>query len=419
MVRVLTLVVGAVASVAIINIFLAVHSYDVTLSMSTTPRNQSPPAASLASPIPAAPKQPQLRESKEDTADHAVAAPKREATHAVNPGQQDQDVYSLGRSTRNEGSGDELRNLQKKSGNGGIARSTESKAPADAKGATTQRKAARNSSLAQAEEEREEKGLGMAAVRAGGGGSSGGSAGGHAIPKAARKDEKEDVDDIVDPMVRRADAGQLSDVVPVLCNSTKGLLAVEVFPDSWGSLGAARFLQLVDARLFTTKVALHRAVKGFIIQFGTPGDPAWSAKHKGEFPSIKDDPQWLPLGPLCGAKQKHKRKTCLRHRKGFLSFAGGGPNSRRIEMFVGLADTGHGGDGKQATHEVPFGRVVPASFPVLDQLYTGYGEMQSFGGRAPPSGRIGKLGVGWLQEEFPLLDFITGCERTQQRWSPS
>lgn len=57
---------------------------------------------------------------------------------------------------------------------------------------------------------------------------------------------------------------------------------------SWGSLGAHRFLDLVDAGLFSTMVALHRAVKGFIIQFGTSGDPAWSALNKGKFPSIKD-----------------------------------------------------------------------------------------------------------------------------------
>jgi hypothetical protein len=75
--------------------------------------------------------------------------------------------------------------------------------------------------------------------------------------------------------VRRADVGALTDVVSVLCNTTKGNLQVEVFPAAWGSRGADRFLALLDAGLFETKVALTRAVKGFIIQFGTPGDPAW------------------------------------------------------------------------------------------------------------------------------------------------
>jgi hypothetical protein len=67
-----------------------------------------------------------------------------------------------------------------------------------------------------------------------------------------------------------------------------------------------------------------------------------SSLHKGEFPSLKDDLQWMPIGPACGAKRQGMN-TCKRHRKGWLSFAGGGANSRRLEMFVGLADTGHGG----------------------------------------------------------------------------
>ena len=121
----------------------------------------------------------------------------------------------------------------------------------------------------------------------------------------------------------------------------------------------------------------------------------------------------MPVGPSCGAKRKGKHK-CERFRKGWLSFAGGGSNSRRIEMFVSLATTGHGGP----PHEVPFGRVLPESFAVLDQLYTGYGEMGSFGGKAPPSGRIGKEGVAFLKEPggWPLLDFITSCERVPEKW---
>jgi hypothetical protein len=65
---------------------------------------------------------------------------------------------------------------------------------------------------------------------------------------------------------------------------------------------------------------------------------------------------------------------------------------------------------------VPFGRVLRQSFPVLDALYTGYGEMAAFGGHAPPSGRIAKEGVGFLAVEFPLLDFVTGCQRVNHPW---
>ena len=145
-----------------------------------------------------------------------------------------------------------------------------------------------------------------------------------------------DIDDIVDPMIRKTDAGLLMDRVKVLCNATKGPLHIEVYPRSWGSRGADRFLSLVRAGLFSTPVALHRAVKNFIIQFGTPGDGgAWSKSHQGEFPSIPDDPQWLPLGPTRGGKRKLGKGPCRRHRNGFMSFAGGKRNSRRIEMSHG------------------------------------------------------------------------------------
>jgi hypothetical protein len=68
------------------------------------------------------------------------------------------------------------------------------------------------------------------------------------------------------------------------------------------------------------------------------------------------------------------------------------------------------------TWQVPFGRVLRQSFPVLDSLYTGYGEMASFGGHAPPSGRIAKDGIGFLATEFPLLDYVTSCTRAKDEW---
>lgn len=48
--------------------------------------------------------------------------------------------------------------------------------------------------------------------------------------KKAVEGQPEDIDDIIDPMIRRADGGRLKDVVNVVCNTTKGELKVEVFP---------------------------------------------------------------------------------------------------------------------------------------------------------------------------------------------
>jgi len=55
---------------------------------------------------------------------------------------------------------------------------------------------------------------------------SGGSGGGGGILGDLGDHQPGDVDDIIDPMVRRADRGQLVDVVPVRCTTTKGDMKV-------------------------------------------------------------------------------------------------------------------------------------------------------------------------------------------------
>jgi peptidyl-prolyl cis-trans isomerase A (cyclophilin A) len=80
-------------------------------------------------------------------------------------------------------------------------------------------------------------------------------------------------------------------------------------------------------------VAFFRAVENFMVQFGISGDPALNAKWGQQ--AIADDPQWLPRGPR-------------RFRRGFVSFAGGGPNSRTTQLFAAYAGLGLG----DAPHEV-------------------------------------------------------------------
>mgnify|MGYP004162446215 CR=1 FL=1 len=61
--------------------------------------------------------------------------------------------------------------------------------------------------------------------------------------------------------------------------------------------------------------------------------------------------------------------------------------------------------------EVPFGELVgEASYAALDRFYAGYGDMRAFGGQAPAQGQIYRRGAAYLDEEFPLLDFMTSCE---------
>ena len=44
--------------------------------------------------------------------------------------------------------------------------------------------------------------------------------------------------------------------------------------------------------------------------------------------------------------------------------------------------------------------------------YDGYGELQRFGGAAPSQDRIRNEGKGYLEANFPLMDYITHCEVT-------
>ena len=92
---------------------------------------------------------------------------------------------------------------------------------------------------------------------------------------------------------------------------------------------------------FSTKIGMFRAVKGFLVQFGIAGDPAVTAKWRKRG-GLPDDPQWLDM--------REKRRV----KRGMLSFAGGGPNSRQTEMFIAYQDIALGG----AKHEVRFGRLL-------------------------------------------------------------
>lgn len=92
---------------------------------------------------------------------------------------------------------------------------------------------------------------------------------------------------------------------------------IEVRPD-WAPLGADRFLKLVESGYFS-QVPFFRVVQGFLTQFGITPDKALR-KYWREQGSIKDDPN------------EHRAI-----KRGYLSFAGGGPNTRDMQLFIALA----------------------------------------------------------------------------------
>jgi cyclophilin family peptidyl-prolyl cis-trans isomerase len=97
----------------------------------------------------------------------------------------------------------------------------------------------------------------------------------------------------------------------------KGEILIKMHVD-WAPIGAKRFLDLVKDDFFTDH-PLYRAVDNFIIQFGVSGDVAKQKK-------------WRDLGPL---KDDVNKK--IPFKTNYISYAGGGPNTRDTSLFFGAS----------------------------------------------------------------------------------
>lgn len=142
---------------------------------------------------------------------------------------------------------------------------------------------------------------------------------------------------------------------------------------SWSPLGADRFYNLVRAGFFTDAY-FFRIVKGFVTQFGIHSNPAISKAWRAA--NIPDDP----------VRESNKRGT--------LSFATAGPNTRTTQIFINLVDNAR----LDSMGFSPFAQVVEG-MDVVDKLYDGYGE-------APDQGMIQEQGGAYLKKNFPLMDNI-------------
>jgi peptidyl-prolyl cis-trans isomerase A (cyclophilin A) len=161
-------------------------------------------------------------------------------------------------------------------------------------------------------------------------------------------------------------------------DTSKGAFVVEVHRD-WAPNGADRFYNLVKNG-FYDNARFFRVVSGFMVQFGINGDPKLSALWRTA--RINDDP----------VRQSNKR--------GFITFATAGPNTRTTQVFINFADNGAlDGQGFAA-----FGQVV-SGMNVVDALYSGYGEGAP-GGHGPDQGRVQSEGNAYLTRDFAKLDYI-------------
>jgi len=161
-------------------------------------------------------------------------------------------------------------------------------------------------------------------------------------------------------------------------DTSKGVFVIEVHRD-WAPNGADRFYNLVKNGFFDN-ARFFRIASGFVAQFGVNGDPKISAVWRAA--RIKDDP----------VVQSNKR--------GFITYATSGPDSRTTQVFVSLKDN----SGLDAQGFASFGQVV-SGMNVVDSLYSGYGDGPPYG-TGPDQGRLQFEGNGYLMKEFPKLDFI-------------
>lgn len=182
----------------------------------------------------------------------------------------------------------------------------------------------------------------------------------------------------------KAFAVQAPDSFDIDLRTTKGAMRVRI-RRQWSPRGADRVYALVRNRYFDS-VAFHRTIRGYVAQFGLHGDSAVNAAWRGK--SIPDDPVVEP------------------NRRGTISFARGGANTRSVQLFFNLVDNTPRLDTLNGFGFPPLGAVIKG-IEVLDSLnweYSGTRGGPSFPG--PSQDSINRLGNSYLRRVFPRIDYI-------------
>jgi peptidyl-prolyl cis-trans isomerase A (cyclophilin A) len=179
---------------------------------------------------------------------------------------------------------------------------------------------------------------------------------------------------------------KLSDAAPdsfdVAIVTSSGKVDVRLYR-KWSPLGVDRAFYLFENN-FYAGVRFYRVIEGFIAQFGGSGDVRLDSIWREL--SIRDEP----------VRQSNKRGT--------ISFARGGPQSRSMTMFINLVDNARldSIDFGGAVGFPPIGRIV-GGMNVVDSLYSGYG----------PAPMKTNLSSGVLAKEYPRLDSIAATSVTR------
>ena len=145
---------------------------------------------------------------------------------------------------------------------------------------------------------------------------------------------------------------------------------------AWAPLGADRFYNLVRHH-FYDNASIFRVVPNFVAQFGISAYPPVTTAWKGT--DIKDDP----------VKQSNK--------KGYITFATSGPNTRTTQVFINLQDNVR----LDQMGFAPFGVVEGDGMKVVEMFYDQYGD-----NAGPDQGKIETQGKPYVDKGWPKLDTI-------------
>ena len=140
------------------------------------------------------------------------------------------------------------------------------------------------------------------------------------------------------------------------------------------ALDKDRFYNLVKNG-FYDDTRFFRVVPNFMVQFGINGDPAIASAWQTA--NLKDDP---------GGKQSNK--------KGYVTFATRGKDTRTTQVFINFKDNGF----LDAKGFTPFGEVT-TGMDVVEKITDQYGEK-------PNQGSIQSQGNAYLKAQFPKLDYV-------------
>jgi len=169
------------------------------------------------------------------------------------------------------------------------------------------------------------------------------------------------------------------DVFTVNLDTSKGPVAIEVHRE-WAPVGADQFYALVKTGFYDGD-RFFRVVRNFVVQFGINGDPKvnrlWSNAN------LPDDPV-----------KEHNRR-------GMVTYATAGPNTRSTQIFINLRDNSAALD---KSGFAPFGKVT-SGMEVVDSFYSSYGDMAPRG-QGPDATQIEVQGNDYLASHFPRLDYI-------------